>query len=89
LHETECRAEYVSPIPLTAEILKANGFISLNYDSCFVYRTSFEEDFEITKDNKGFHLRPVSIAKTNYVHELQHALRLCNLNELADNFKLE
>lgn len=23
-----------------------------------------------------------------YVHELQHALRLCGLNELADNFKL-
>lgn len=22
-----------------------------------------------------------------YVHELQHALRLCGLNELADNFK--
>lgn len=24
-----------------------------------------------------------------YVHELQHALRLCGLNELADNFKIE
>ena len=23
-----------------------------------------------------------------YVHELQHALRLCGLNELADNFKI-
>ena len=23
-----------------------------------------------------------------YVHELQHALRLCGLNELADNFKV-
>lgn len=27
--------------------------------------------------------------KTIYVHELQHALRLCGLNELADNFKVE
>ena len=27
-------------------------------------------------------------AHINYVHELQHALRLCGLNELADNFKL-
>lgn len=25
----------------------------------------------------------------NYVHELQHAFRLCNLNDLANNFKLE
>ena len=24
-----------------------------------------------------------------YFHELQHALRLCGLNELADNFKIE
>lgn len=24
-----------------------------------------------------------------YVHELQHALRLCKLTELADNFKIE
>ena len=27
-------------------------------------------------------------AYINYVHELQHALRLCGLNELANNFKL-
>lgn len=26
--------------------------------------------------------------KCNYAHELQHALRLCGLNELADNFKI-
>ena len=25
---------------------------------------------------------------TLYVHEMQHALRLCGLNELADNFKI-
>ena len=31
--------------------------------------------------NKGW-------CKTIYLHELQHALRLCGLNELADNFKL-
>ena len=32
--------------------------------------------------NKGW-------CKTIYLHELQHALRLCGLNDLADNFKLE
>lgn len=32
--------------------------------------------------NKGW-------CKTIYLHELQHALRLCGLNELADNLKLE
>ena len=29
-----------------------------------------------------------SIHNLQYVHELQHALRLCGLNELADNFKV-
>ena len=28
------------------------------------------------------------ICNLQYVHELQHALRLCELNELADNFKV-
>lgn len=32
--------------------------------------------------NKGW-------CKTIYLHELQHALRLCGLDELADNLKLE
>lgn len=29
------------------------------------------------------------IEKVIYVHELQHALRLCGLRDLADNFKVE
>ena len=40
-------------------------------------------------DDQGFnrHLEFVW-CDTLYVHELQHALRLCGLNELADNFKV-
>lgn len=30
----------------------------------------------------------ISYNNTLYVHELQHALRLCRLDELADNFKV-
>lgn len=29
------------------------------------------------------------LIKIRYVHELQHALRLCGLTELADNFKVK
>lgn len=29
-----------------------------------------------------------SVITCEYVHQLQHALRLCKLNELADNFKI-
>lgn len=40
-------------------------------------------------DDQSFD-RHLSLVYNNevYVHELQHALRLCGLNELADNFKL-
>lgn len=32
--------------------------------------------------------RGCDFLKIHFVHELQHALRLCGLNELADNFKI-
>lgn len=77
------------PIPLTKEILKENGFIHKDtmeewwheeYDPTWGMRMS---DFELTDEFK------FGRAKINYVHQLQHALRLCGLNELADNFKLK
>lgn len=73
------------PIPLTEEILKANGFIHKDtmeewwheeYNPEWGIRMS---DFELTDEFK------FGRAKITYVHELQHALRLCGLNELADN----
>lgn len=78
-----------SPIHLTEEILKANGFTHKDtmeewwheeYDATWGMRMS---DFELT-DEFNF-----GRAKITYVHQLQHALRLCGLNDLADNFKLE
>ena len=44
---------------------------------------------ELIIDDQSFnrHLNLV-FCDTLHVHELQHALRLCGLNELADNFKV-
>lgn len=79
----------ISPIPLTEEILKANGFTHKEtmdewwheeYDPTWGMQMS---DFELT-DEFMF-----GRAKITYVHELQHALRLCGLNEFADNFKIQ
>lgn len=78
----------LEPIPLTEEILKLNGFIHKEtmdewwheeYDPVWGMRLS---DFELTDEFK------FGRAKITYVHELQHALRLCGLNDLADNFKV-
>ena len=94
------RAETVSPIPLTEEILKANGF--KNYE---LHSWSLKEQWQwsvtvnlnengsvisIDKEIEGYKgVDSCHICYKGNVHELQHALRLCGLNELADNFKIK
>jgi hypothetical protein len=87
----------IMPIPITVEILEKNGFEQTG-DSTF----SISDDgmrFNVTwwsktMFNVGFYRRgnnsPSEQCCLNvcYVHELQHALRLCGMNELADNFKI-
>lgn len=97
------------PIPLTEEILKANGFeFGLTSEQeCFCAMhascgASAEKSW-VKEDGGGeyciswqdnnvyvsnLHDRYYQ-GKCEYVHELQHALRLCGLDELADNFKIE
>lgn len=84
----------VSPIPLTPEILEKNGFV----------KSTIEEDVYNFPDNnkalkeRGFALNyhdygrwfitDHNLMKILYVHQLQRALRLCGLGEIADKFKL-
>lgn len=44
------------------------------------------EELSITY-NMGHPCNEITLYRPN-VHELQHALRLCGLNEMADNFKI-
>lgn len=85
------------PIPLTPEILEANGFLKL---SCFYEAQIGDTNITIQrcKDWKNNQKKYINVLKRpsyyhimypEYVHELQHALRLCGLNEIADNFKVE
>lgn len=77
----------VRPIPLTEEILKANGRI---YNGGFA-KYLLNENLNVSYDfsSRRFVFGCNRIEKIKYVHELQHALRLCGLNELADNLKVE
>ena len=91
-----------SPIPVTPEILEKNGFEMFKYDGWVHYYRIFGNSaipFVLHSMIGGEMLsQEVDIFSTstdtncgieiNYVHELQHALRLCGLNELADNFKV-
>jgi len=69
------------PIELTPEILEKN--IKVYYLCSYCLST---EESAIN----GYVLKVGvnCIIGINYVHELQHALRLCGLQELANNFKI-
>lgn len=82
--------DIAEPISLTEEILKANGFweegggFAKFFPSVGKFTTwkSRIEDIQCTL------LGTVELP-LRYVHQLQHALRLCGLYEFADNLKVE
>ena len=86
--DTFLTEEDLQPIPLTPEILKKNGFelISKSIESTS-YRLGLREVFVFLKEGYfNITIKDTDIFGLTYVHELQHALRLCGLNEVADNF---
>ena len=66
---TICKDDMIEPIPLTEEILKKNE-ISFNIGPGGKYQGCIE----------GINIK-VEYNIINYVHELQHALRLCGINK--------
>ena len=75
---------YCSPIPLTPEILEKNGWW-YEIEDMWLHD---EVSFCIEKWNGKFQCYDISQIKLYSVHQLQQILRLCGLNELADNFKV-
>lgn len=73
--------DWFEPIPLTEDILKANA---LSHDDCEWWYDSTNKRFML----KVYGYTNVFEGTLDFVHELQHALRLCGLNYLANNFKL-
>lgn len=87
----------ITPIPLTEEILMANGF-ECPFEECVFEMRSMEYSIYVCLKrhciNIQVNFREIADeafirVHCKYVHELQHALRLCGLNELADNFKIK
>lgn len=84
LERIDLGCEYDS-IPLTEEILKANG-----WKGTALYWSKHKVPFEIsilvcrTTPFINGHGRVCYYIK--YVHDLQHALRLCELHEISNNF---
>lgn len=99
-------ADWIEPIPPTAEILQENDFSIEEGGS--IMGLAIEDTFTMNIDDeqgqhkwaiiitdgpwcvkiKVFGMLAISIVIKS-VHELQHALRLVGLNEMADNLKIE
>lgn len=90
-HEDIEYADDLEPIPLTEDILKANGFNILYTNTTLL--VEYDGYVVLTRNIKdsAYNFASYGHYKINimYVHEFQHVLRLCGLKELADNFKVK
>lgn len=77
----------ISPIPLTYEILKKNGWKDAEF--WCEYQAEEATIQSCLPDMRG-RINGIEIEhfKCEYVHQYQHLLRLCGLDELADNFRI-
>lgn len=86
----------IKPIPITPEILEANGI--RHYKDCgrLSYYKRMDIDFVIRYEIYSGYIEiklcdgnSISVERITKVHELQHVLRLIGMNDLADNFVIE
>ena len=88
----------IEPIQLTPEILEKNGLEKTLIDEEYCYSLVTMDYVIVIRTNRDGYWKYDSVReigrgvviqrKFDYVHELQHALRLCGLDNLADNFKV-
>ena len=87
----------IKPINLTAEILKKNGFkhYVTEEDSDIFDYTEGDLGYVFNKTTDGY-MSCIDVTASftitgliKYVHELQQALRLCGLDKLANDLKME
>lgn len=84
---TDAKINEIEPIPLTHEILKKNGW----HGNSIFMELDADENTQFSWANRCgavLYKNGWCHCDCKYVHTLQHALRLCGFDELADNFKI-
>ena len=73
----------LQPIPLTPEILEKNGFRKQNNSSGVIRLDTYwlGEEIGFRLHSFGADYYQFGLAKIRYVHELQHALKLCGIDK--------
>ena len=85
----ELKYDEIEPVPLTGEILKRNGFRNnkLSHDEGdWYYNVNLEEVkgglwINVVSSRNVLHGRKEFCGLINYVHELQHAMKLCGIEK--------
>ena len=77
--------EHISPIPLTPEILEKNGFEKLKDKSWVGHNHHCDiqqhgSSWTLLSNKRGFY-RTIRFESLEFVHELQHALRLAGVEK--------
>lgn len=87
-HSYGLREESICPVPLTKEILEKNGFVK--------YKTQYDKDFyEFWSEDSDRCIYLYAYDEyflvfanfnmvINYVHQLQHAMRLCGIKKTIE-----
>jgi hypothetical protein len=70
----QIHTDYVSPIPLTEEILVKNGWRK----QIMLYKNEWYGDIGLFEEHGKFYYMDLKI---EYVHQLQHLLRLCGIEK--------
>lgn len=84
--ELRCPSESIEPIPITPEVLLKNGFKEhifpdqyKNAEKCTIVRAGKEWDFNSAIEEYRFIGKYQSLYGLQFVHELQHALRVAGI----------
>ena len=81
---TSANCNLLFPIPLTPEILEKNGWSKDLYNNESYDNDDFEQ-LSLWEGADGnawwWHVGVELVVPLNFVHELQHALRLCGINK--------
>ena len=85
--EFDDKVEQPQPISITTEILEKNGWEQTEY--CHEYQYG-KNTIQCRLPYMVGRINGIDIEnfKCEYVHQYQHLLRLCGLNELANNLKI-
>lgn len=73
----------IEPIPLTPEILEKNGFVLEDYSGDFMSGKWWTRDDFVIPENMIDSVGRNNF-NYNYVHELQHALKLCRIEKTIE-----